>query len=512
MIRILTHHLSFLSVFLLILALPAQAKSEWYKATSDHFVVYSEGTTDGVRAYIQKLENFDAVLSVTTGRISEPAANKLLVFVVPSISAVQRQMGGNASNIAGFYRARMWGTIAVVPRRTGGSGEYDLDAETVLFHEYVHHFMLQNAPSAYPPWYVEGFAEYFSTTDFRTDGSIYVGYPAKHRFYGIAALPQFPVARLLIPDERPMSADQRESFYGWSWLLTHYLRYAPDRSGQLLNYLKAYASGAAPTVAADAFGPMAKLQTDLVKYRSQRRLSYIQMRGVQLPTKTIDVIPLSESEGASIPLFLRSMRESTSASEVKSAVAEARQLASRYPKEPMAQDVLAEFELDAEQFDAARAANAAVIVAKPSNSRALLRSARIEIEQMKAKGDEVQWKAVRSLIIKANRAAPDDPFPLWMFYKWHELSGNAAPKIAIDGLRRGLELAPQVPEFRFAYASRLVRDGKRDDARRVLAPLINDPHSPEIRDAAAKLLASAGSDTVMPDDKALAKIHTSSRH
>jgi predicted Zn-dependent protease len=226
----------------------------------------------------------------------------------------------------------------------------------------------------------------------------------------------------------------------------------------------------------------------------------------------IDVVPLSESEGAAVPLFLRSMRESTSVAEVKAAVAEARQLASRYPKEPMAQDVLAEFELDAEQFDAARAANAAVLAAKPSNSRALLRSARIEIAQMKGKGDDAQWKAVRSLIIKANRAAPDDPFPLWMFYQWHMMSGNAAPKIAIDGLRRGLELAPQVPELRFAFASRLVRDGKKDDARLVLAPLINDPHSPEIRDAAAKLLNGDDSEALLPDEKPVAKIHTRARN
>lgn len=506
MIRILCTVIFTSPLFFSLVILPASAKAEWYKATSDHFVVYSEGSTESVRAYIQKLENFDAVLSATTGRMSEPTANKLLVFVVPSISAVQRQVGGKASNIAGFYRARIWGTMAIVPRRTGGGGEFDLDAETVLFHEYVHHFMLQNAPSAYPPWYVEGFAEYFATTDFRKDGSVYVGYPAKHRFYGITVLPQFPVARLLIPDERSMSTDQRESFYGWSWLLTHYLRYAPDRSGQLLAYLKSYASGASPAIAANAFGPLPKLQSDLVKYRDQRKMSYVQMRGVRLPTKTIDVVPMSESEGASMPLFFRSMRESTSAAEVKAAAAEARQLASRYPKEPMAQDILAEFELDAEQFDAARKANAAVLAVKPADSRALLRSARIEIAEMKGGGDDAKWKGVRSLIVKANRAAPDDPFPLWMFYQWHAMSGNTASKIAVDGLRRALELAPQVPELRFAFATRLVRDGRRDDAKIVLAPLINDPHSAEIRDAAAKLLAGDGLGALPPEDETVAKM------
>ena len=38
----------------------------------------------------------------------------------------------------------------MVPRRAGDGGQYKLDPQTVLFHEYAHHFMLQNAAAAYP--------------------------------------------------------------------------------------------------------------------------------------------------------------------------------------------------------------------------------------------------------------------------------------------------------------------------------------------------------------------------
>ncbi len=487
------------SIFAGALFFPTVASAAWFKATSDHFIVYSEGSAESVRNYIQKLENFDAVLSAATGRSSEPAANKLTIFVVSNISAVQKQVGGKATNIAGFYRPNIWGTVALVPRRAG-TGEFDLDSETVLFHEYTHHFMLQNAPTAYPPWYVEGFAEYFSTTEFKPDGTIAVGYPAKHRFYGLVSLPQFPIERMLVPDGRRLSPDQTEAFYGWSWLLTHYLRYSKERSGQLKKYLEAFASGASPADAATAFGPLKALQSDLMKYRNQRTLSYVQMNGVRLPTRSITVTALTPGENALMPMFIRMTRASKNEAEVQAAVLEARQFAARYPQEAMAQDALAEFELDADRYEAARTANAAMLALKPNDSRALLRSARIEIAALKDSRDEAKWKAVRSLIVKANRADPNDPFPLWMFYRWHVRSGNAVPKIAVDGLQRALELAPQVPDVRFELASRLIGDGKRDMAKTVLAPLLNDPHSASIRDAAAKLLAGNGPAALPADE------------
>ena len=51
----------------------------------------------------------------------------------------------------------------------------DLDPKSVLFHEYAHHFMLHHFPAAYPAWYVEGFAEFFSVVAFPQDGSIEYG-------------------------------------------------------------------------------------------------------------------------------------------------------------------------------------------------------------------------------------------------------------------------------------------------------------------------------------------------
>lgn len=475
----------------LVLLLPQPVFAAWFKASSEHFIVYGEGTAESVESYADKLEKFEAVLSQQTGLRTEPGANRLIVFLVETTAAVQRQMDTKSRNVAGFYSPRLWGTIAVVPRRAGG-GEFELNSQIVLFHEYTHHFMLQNAPAAYPAWYTEGFAEYFSTVVFKPDGSVQVGYPAKHRAYGLILLPPFPVQRLLVPDARILDPDQTEAFYGWSWLMTHYLSLSPARKGQLTTYLNAFADGASPSDAATAFGPLKDLQKDLIAYRDARRISVIQLNNFKPPEAKIEVQALTASQGASMPLFMRSYRASNGKADVEAIVGEARKLAIRFPSEPMALDVLAEFELDAEQYDAAQRANDAVIAARPGDPRALMRAARIAEARIDGKGDTAQWKAVRSLIVRANRAAPNDPFPLFAFYRWHQQSGTPVSKIAIDGLRRALALAPQVEGIRFTLASELIRDGKRDDARKILAPMINDPHSAETRESARKMLEGNG--------------------
>jgi hypothetical protein len=52
--------------------------------------------------------------------------------------------------------------IAVIPKLRRAS-KFELSGETVLYHEYAHHFMIGSLTTrAYPRWFVEGFAEFFA--------------------------------------------------------------------------------------------------------------------------------------------------------------------------------------------------------------------------------------------------------------------------------------------------------------------------------------------------------------
>jgi hypothetical protein len=484
--------LRFLLSVLLMLT-PTIARAEWNKATSNHFIIYGEMNNERLRNFTERIEKFDGLMRILTGQGKETSPNKLVLFLVRDVAAVQRLVGKARGNIAGFYSPSIAGSIAVVPK-TGGGSEADLSSDIVLFHEYAHHFMLQYFAAGYPAWYVEGFAEYYSTTEFRKDGSIAVGMPANHRAYSLLTLPAYPLTKMFAADAVKMSEAETASFYGQSWLLTHYLRFEPSRKGQLTTYLKAFATGVpAEKAASDAFGDTAKLQVDLKRYLQAKKMSYQQLRGLPIPVPTIEIAPVNATESALMPLYIRYMNGANGQAEVDSFVVDARITAAKHPGEARALELLAEGELDAEMFDAASKANDALLAQRPTDARALLRRARIAAAIMRDTDKYPGgWKAIRSLIVKANRAAPNDPFPLSEYYNAFQGEGMKPPTIAADGLNRALELAPQAPSLRFAYANYLIRSDKRTEARAVLAPLLNHPHSPSIRDTARAMLEPSG--------------------
>ena len=487
--RLLGHFTMLRFVLALFLLVPTPAFAAWNKATSDHFIVYGEIDAAQLRTFVERVEKFDATMRGVTGLKDDGSPNKLMIFVVRNITTLQQLIGPGSKNVYGFYAPQITGSIAVVPKLSG-TGEYDLDSETVLYHEYAHHFMLQYFAVSYPAWYIEGFAEYYSTTEFKKDGTIAVGMPAKHRFASLVLSKPFPLNRMFAPDERKMSAEDQSSFYSYAWLLTHYLRFDPARKGQLTTYLKAFAAGTAPLEAAtSSFGDIKKLEQDLQKYMRGRRMSYASMSGSNLPVPTIITQPLTEADGAIMPLYMRMARGTRSADDVASFVADARIMATRYPSEPRALECLAEGELDAEQYAAASKANDALLALRADDAPALLRRARIATARMTDTNDYTGgWKAIRGLIVKANRALPNDPFPLIEYFRSFGREGIEPTLVAEQGLQRAVELAPQISQLRFTLGRWLMFKKRKDEAKIVLAPLINDPHSPGIRETARAIL------------------------
>lgn len=111
------------------------------------------------------------------------------------------------------------------------------------------------------------------------------------------------------------------------------------------------------------------------------------------------------------------------------------------------------------------------------------------MEQQRDKGDfPGGWPAVRRLVIKANRESPNDAFALSTFYQTFVREGVRPTDNASLGLERAVQLAPQVEGLRMTLASNLMARNNRPEAETVLRPLLNHPHSAEIRDAARSML------------------------
>jgi tetratricopeptide (TPR) repeat protein len=460
---------------------PAAARAEWREASSRHFLVYSEGSAASVRAFATKLEKFDKAMRLRIGLsdVDFGPANRVTVFLVADRLAVQRLMSSRDRSVAGFYSGRADGSIAVVPRSSDVRTINDLDPATILLHEYSHHIMMQNARVAYPAWFREGFAEFNSTARFEKDGSIGFGAAANHRARSLLNIPPLPIELLFDPNRRKLSQSEWEAtIYGRGWLLTHYLMFEPSRVGQLDAYIKALNSGRDSVAAAQAaFGDLKVLDRQLRDYLDRRMIPYKRYPASELTFEPIVLRTLRPGENAVMELRMRA-RIGVGEAEEAELARDLRKAAAPWPNDAAVQATLAEAEYDAGNLDEAESAADRALAADPKNVDALTYRARVAMARARTgpSGNAAAWREVRRRIALANRADPNDPEPLILYYQSFSAQGVAPTRNAVEGLLQAFELAPQDRALRLMVARQLLLDGKAGDARSALVPIAYDPH------------------------------------
>ncbi|HEX8468149.1 MAG TPA: tetratricopeptide repeat protein [Allosphingosinicella sp.] len=490
--------LAALPLLLFHFAMPAHA--DWREASSRHFTVYSEGGEQALREFATKLEKFDKAMRLRIGLsdLDFGPANRVTVFLVDDRLAVQRLLSSGDRNVAGFYSGRADGSIAVVPRSSDVRTLNDLDPATILLHEYSHHIMMQNSRVAYPAWFREGFAEFNSTARFEKDGSIGFGAAANHRARGLIYMAPLPIELLFDPNRRKLSqAEWEATIYGRGWLLTHFLMFEPSRVGQLDAYIEALNSGRDSVTAAQAaFGDLKILDRQLKDYLDRRMIPYKRYPAADLTFQPIAVRTLRPGEAAIMELRMRARIGVRGEEEEARLARDLRKAAAPWPNDPSVQAALAEAEFDAGNLDSAQAAADRALAADPKNADALTYRARVAMERAKAgpRGDSAAWKEVRRRIALANRADPNDPEPLILFYQSFAAQGVAPTRNAVEGLIQAFELAPQDRGLRLSVGRQLLVDGKAAEARAALVPIAFDPHGGALGQAIVAIVATIDRD------------------
>jgi tetratricopeptide (TPR) repeat protein len=466
----------FILALLALICVTSPAQAVWRQADTRHFRFYSEGREEGLRAFAIKVERFDSVLRNRFGVSDADDPQKLTIFLVPTAEAVAK-LAKMGKNVAGFYHPSASGSLAVVHRESA-SGQYDLSADTVLFHEYAHHFMLRYFPVAYPAWYVEGFAEFIATTDFTKEGNSKVGLPPYFRAYGLIDESPIPVQQILSTSVDALPGGKRDRFYGRSWLLVHYLSFAKAREGQLTRYLVAINGGATSLDAAKSvFGDLAVLDKDLKAYLDKSKISYqTSAKAYPIPDK-IDVAQLSPGASALVP-FRLALALDPAKEQRPEVIASLRKITGLYPGEAEGFRLLGEALVLADDFVGADQAADAALKLSPGLSRALLIKAMVashNYQIAKTSTDDLT-KAMKGWIVKANRADPNDPLPLLMYHRSFALQGLKPNKTALDGLARAYQMVPEAEDVRFAYAASLASTKQFDAAIRLIETLAYAPH------------------------------------
>lgn len=482
---------------------PVTARAEWHEASTEHFVVYADGNPERIGKFADELEKFNKAMRTFYRNARAPAegpANRVTVFVVSASDGIAKLAGSNF--VRGFYIPRAGGNVAFVPPLAKAE-RYELSGTAVLRHEYAHHFMYSSMPAVFPMWFSEGFAEFWSTARFEKDGSATIGIAPAHRAWGLMSGNPLPVDQLVTMTNRKLTRDQREAVYGRGWLLAHYLMSDPARQKQLGRYIGALNEGQSPAKAAEAFGDMKALGRALDDYLNRRTLPATRISAEALATPPVKLRKLTPGEVATMKVRIES-RAGVTPEEAKEVLVKARKAAAPFPNDPGAQVALAEAEFDVGNHDLAEAAADRAIAAAPTMGDALVFRAMAKFESARNAKGEPDWPLVRRAIVAANRADPEDPRPLILFYRSFIDAGEPPSKAAKLGFAKAYDIAPSDMELRMNAARMFLMDGNRAEAREALRLIAFNPHGAARAEFARNLMAAI--DNGDPPDKILAML------
>lgn len=467
--------------FLILFALlvPTAAQAAWHEARSANFIVYSDGSEQDARDFAARLEQFHYVLRAYHGIRTQPSSNRLRVFLFPTISAVGRMIGSNS--VAGYYvgeaRAQfLVGTRERMSRSNdirSGRNETEIDAESILLHEYAHHFMFHYFPATYPTWYQEGFAEFWGATRFLPNNVVEVGLPVNYRFQSFRAGRWLPAARLLSAQSYA-DVPQLDLLYAEGWLLVRHAFENRARSEQLQRYLALINGGKSyAEAAAEAFGDLNALNSELFSYAGRARFDVLQLPFRELPTGEIASRTLRPAEQALLEYEIRLAQGSISHREIGDFAADVRRIAARFPDDAFALALLTEVERLAGNRAAAEAAAERWAAAAPRDGRALMYQSLLRIDSLgsAASTDQAAWSAARQSLVRANQLTPNDPLILEAYYDSFAAQNLLPPEGAQNALYTAMELAPGDDDLRYKVALDFERRDMIPEAIAIIRPV-----------------------------------------
>jgi hypothetical protein len=476
-----------LAVMLAGLLLGGVAKAEWRRAESQHFIVYGRGDK-AVREYAAQLEDFDDLLRRLHGRPKdELTPRKLPVYLVSDLAELQR-VEPRLERAAGVYFPAP-GEVFVMAVREGVTDDRDQNkGDDALLHEYVHHFMLQYYPSAYPAWLVEGYAEYYMTADLSAKRLV-VGGVNRGRAYSLTQPGGWiPIEDVLGKSPRELKKTEGAAYYAEAWLLTHYIVSDPER----YKLLKPYLDAARATH--DPVGAWKTVYGDDPNSLRRKLWAYMDrpIPAGMLPRHGADETPMTVTTlPASADLLLlegQRMKLGVPDGDRPAFLANVRKLAARAPKDHFSQLVVARAETRYGDRAAGEATLNGLLASDPGDIDALivLGESRLSAGAADPAGRAADFGQAGKLFARAFKLDPDNPVVLRGY-----ASSKALEPVSdniVNVRLKAVQMAPQVGQLRLEAASALITAKDPQLAKAILAPLLNSPHGGDMVEAAQAMV------------------------
>lgn len=359
-----------------------------------------------------------------------------------------------------------------------------------LFHEYAHHFMMQYFPAAYPPWYVEGFAEFMMNT--RIDGPVIeYGGIADDRARWLTMGQWEEMDRILF---EPRRADMG-MFYAQSWITVHYMFRNAERRAALMNYITAYGRGEDPREAFEqSFGMRpSQLQAQLRRYIRGRGIPVTRLtRSSAATPPPISVTRLPPS-AEDLLLLDVGFTLGTFGNRTDAKLADARRLAARHPDDRFALRVLARAEAFYGDTEAARRIIARLLAETPDEAELHYLSGVRHFRTTQTVSDDSSpnMREAQRAFVQAHRLDPNHFPTLFSYAQSLQNEPEYVSENTSNILLLAQQLAPQVATLRFAAAIMLMNRDEFEQAEALLTPLAADVHSAQAATHAQEMIARA---------------------
>ncbi len=470
----------------------AHAAKTWMKAESPHFIVYSDTDRKTTEAYVLRLEQYRYAINLF---YAQPEAEdgqlpKFKMYFLEDRKDMQQVWPKVPDYVAGFYTSCVEDQAAFaidfddkIVEKKKITDQPENTSQVVIFHEYAHHFMFENADQLYPHWFVEGFADYYGGSRMQGD-TIAVGVPAMGRSLTLQMTRRLNYEDVLRNAPHMLKRDKIDLFYAQSWLLTHWFMATPDRQAQLSSYIEAYNHREDPVTSFERITGVAvkDLPRVLSKYTNTMQVEVFRVKDMPVPAMAVSDMPASARDMLLPDASARVCMQRGDKDGDTPFIQAAHEAADRWPGDDYANRAMARIDIVVGDESkavpwlkpyAATHPDDAEILAMLGESYYLM-----TMHDKLAEGETrtSQMKRARELLMHAYKRDPLRAATLYYLSRAQQDLPGYPNETAINAAIQAHILVPAVSDYAVTAADLLIHTDRMGEARDMLVPLSNNPH------------------------------------
>src|SRR5580698_383649 len=472
------------SAILWAASLPGAKHEIWFEARSPNFIVVSNAGEKQARKTAIRFEQIRAVFRRSlefANKQESPVITILAVKDEESVKALLPEYWAKGhAHPAGMFMDNTNLYFAVVQLDAPGLNPY-----TTIYHEYFHSLTAPYFPNL-PVWVSEGMAEFYGSTDI-LDSGVRLGQADPELIEELKQGGFMPLDVLFKVDHSsPYYNEQNKTsvFYAESWALTHYLMVGDNAAHRpmLQAYLKALAKGATQEqAAAQSFGDLKKLQTELHAYIGNNRFYYLKAAPPpEIAAGELQVRELSDAEVDGYRGGFAAVR-----GKAQDAITILEPAVKADPKLALGYQYLGFAEYQDKKYTEALADFTRAIESNPKNALTRFLRAYLDSTQHGTVGDDTQMEAdLRAAIAVSPEFAP--PYGVLAVYLSNQ--GQNFPE-ALQLAQKAQALEPGSTIYQIDLAQVLARMNRYKEARNIAMHARANAASPLERAEAEHFLA-----------------------